>query len=269
MTTKGKYKIYYIYEIKNLINEKTYRGKREFWAYKFEDVYSDKYMGSGKYLKYAQNKYGINNFSKHILTFAEDREELNLLEIQYIACGKSIGKCEYNISKGGEGGFPYISEEEKRKMYDKMRGRVAWNKGKHHTEESKKRMSDSQKRRPPMSEEIKRKISEKNKGKKRTNEQRKHLSNVKKGIPIKHTNEWNKHIGEANKGKILSEESRKKISQKKKGKNGRKVLCVELNQIFNTINEASEKFNIKATHITRVCKGKRCTTGGFHWIYVD
>ena len=218
MTTKGKYKIYYIYEIKNLINGKTYRGKREFWAYKFEDVYYDKYMGSGKYLKNAKTKYGIKNFSKHILTFAENREELNLLEIQYIACGKSIGKCEYNISKGGEGGFPYISEEEKRKMYDKMRGRVAWNRGKHHSDETRKRMSESQRKRPPMSEKIKGKISKKNKGKKRTKEQRKHLSDAKKGIPLRHTDEWNKHIGEANKGRILSEESRKKISQKKKGK---------------------------------------------------
>ena len=46
-------------------------------------------------------------------------------------------------------------------------------------------MSESQRKRPPMSEEIKRKISEKNKGKKRTNEQRKHLSNAKKRYSYK------------------------------------------------------------------------------------
>ena len=276
MVFKNKYKIYYIYEIKNLINGKTYRGKREFWVYKFEDIYLDKYMGSGKYLKYAQNKYGINNFSKQILTFTEDREELNLLEIQYIACEKSIGKCEYNIGKGGEGNsFYYMSDENKRKIYDKVRrsniGRVAWNKGKHHTEESKKRMSDSQKRRPPMNEETKKKISKSNKGKSKnlTDDMRKYLSSIRKGSKLKHTDEWNKRIGEANIGRKQSDECKKKISEKNKGKNGRKVLCVELNQIFNTITEASEKFNIEVTNISSVCRGKQKTSGGFHWKYVD
>ena len=49
----------------------------------------------------------------------------------------------------------------------------------------------------------------------------------------------------------------------------RKVRCIELNQIFNTINEASKKCNTNASHITRVCRGQRFKAGGYHWQYVD
>ena len=46
-------------------------------------------------------------------------------------------------------------------------------------------------------------------------------------------------------------------------------MCIETGEIFDTIIKAAEKYNIKATHITRVCKGKRKSTGGYHWQYVD
>ena len=57
----------------------------------------------------------------------------------------------------------------------------------------------------------------------------------------------------------------------------RKVLCVELNKIFNSLADAerwSESVNNpnnrKAAHqhISKVCTGKRKTCGGYHWQYV-
>ena len=85
-------------------------------------------------------------------------------------------------------------------------------------------------------------------------------------------------------GKHHSEEQKKKWSESRKGLkhvapekvvNIRKshfkktVMCIETGEIFDTIIKAAEKYNIKATHITRVCKGKRKSTGGYHWQYVD
>lgn len=66
--------------------------------------------------------------------------------------------------------------------------------------------------------------------------------------------------------KHLTDEQKKNLKESHFKK---KVICIETNEIFNSIKEASEKYNIKATHITRVCKGKRKTTGGFHWKYID
>lgn len=93
------------------------------------------------------------------------------------------------------------------------------------------------------------------------------------------------YIGEGNPfyGKKHSEESKKKMSEKRKGykhlteeqiiklRNSHfktKVMCIETNEIFNSIREAGEKYNIKETHISRVCRGGRKTTGGYHWKYI-
>ncbi|MBR5914441.1 MAG: GIY-YIG nuclease family protein [Selenomonadaceae bacterium] len=59
-----------------------------------------------------------------------------------------------------------------------------------------------------------------------------------------------------------------KLRQPKKP-HTRKVCCIELNQVFDTITEAAKKCNTHAAHITRVCRGQRSKAGGYHWKYVD
>lgn len=46
------------------------------------------------------------------------------------------------------------------------------------------------------------------------------------------------------------------------------VLCVELNVIFSSREDAAKKLNIQKTHIGAVCLGKRKTTGGYSFKYV-
>lgn len=91
-------KFYYIYEIKNLKNGKTYIGKH------VSKKLPDNYFGSGIYLKNSIKKHGIENFQKTILDFAENLEELSKKEKEWITTYKSQGKAEFNLTQGGEGG---------------------------------------------------------------------------------------------------------------------------------------------------------------------
>lgn len=59
---------FYVYETTNNINGKKYIGKRRCKC----SIENDFYMGSGKLIKKALNKYGRENFSKKILKVCED-----------------------------------------------------------------------------------------------------------------------------------------------------------------------------------------------------
>ena len=212
--------MYCIYKITNLINGKTYIGQ-----HKYKDL-NDSYMGSGKLLWRAYKKYGKENFTKEILySKVQYQETANDMEKFAIAKERALGKAEYNIADGGDGYCPnkgkHLSEETKRKMSES-------HKGKHFSEEHKEKISKTKKGKPsnrkgkklgPFSEEHKRKLSEAHKGKYHSEEEKKKMSEARKG---KHRSEETKRkMSEAQKGKHLgpsSEEWKKKISEARKGK---------------------------------------------------
>ena len=90
----------YIYKTTNKLNDKIYIGQKK------SDIFlENKYLGSGKYLKHAINKYGAENFTVDFVDKADSREQLSKLEIYYIALYNSTDKTiGYNIAKGGIGG---------------------------------------------------------------------------------------------------------------------------------------------------------------------
>lgn len=47
----------------------------------------------------------------------------------------------------------------------------------------------------------------------------------------------------------------------------KKVFCVELDKEFDGVRTASRELNVDASSITRACKGKVKTAGGYHWKY--
>lgn len=52
------------------------------------------------------------------------------------------------------------------------------------------------------------------------------------------------------------------------GKKGtKKVKCLETNEIFNSLTECANHFNLSISKISAVCQGKRKTTGKKHFIY--
>lgn len=88
-----------------------------------------------------------------------------------------------------------------------------------------------------------------------------------------------KHLSEACKGRIITEETRRKISEKNTGENnpmyGKKrdiaifktksVICIETNEVYPSVSEASRQTGINAGSISMTCNGKLNTAGKFHW----
>ena len=50
---------------------------------------------------------------------------------------------------------------------------------------------------------------------------------------------------------------------------GRKVLCVETNEVFDSLKEAADKYGLQLPLIWKCCNGKQHTTGGYHWSYKE
>lgn len=95
---------YTIYKITNKINGKVYIGKHQ-----TKDL-GDGYMGSGKYLKHAIEKYGLENFSKEILYIFNNEDEMNSKEAELVDEEFVKEDSNYNLCPGGQGGFGYINE---------------------------------------------------------------------------------------------------------------------------------------------------------------
>lgn len=102
-----------------------------------------------------------------------------------------------------------------------------------------------------MSEQIKNKISQSKKG---------------RGIGRKVSIETRKKISESQKGK-----NRKKWTESKYKKMCKPIIGInkETQEIFyfNSIAEASRKFNLDSGHISKCCKNKSKSHGGFFWRY--
>ena len=94
---------YTIYKITNKINGKIYIGKHQ-----TKDL-NDGYMGSGKNLRRAISKYGIENFEKEILFQFDTEHKMNSKEAELVTEEFCLREDTYNLCPGGQGGWGYIN----------------------------------------------------------------------------------------------------------------------------------------------------------------
>ena len=194
----------YIYETTNLVNGKKYIGQRKFGDTRL-------YLGSGIALKRAIKKYGPENFVKQIMCECGSKEELDLMEIHYIAEANAVkSDLYYNIAIGGNA--PMAG----RKHSDKTRYAMC---GKHHSTETKQKIREkrAQQIMRSCSEETKRKISESQIGRIFSDEHKKNISQGHRGMSAEAKKIRAEKIANANTGKQHSDEHKQKISKALKG----------------------------------------------------
>ena len=286
----------YIYKTTNLIDGMIYIGQKH--ATKF---LGNSYLGSGKLLIRAVNKYSSDNFIVELLEEVATKEEMDSREIYWIkfynATDHSIG---YNISEGGNVNRTMIgknnpfygkthSAETVNKIKEANIGRVPWNKGlSKATDNRVSKYSDSLKGRMSacrnttwinngsISKMIKK------------DQLDKYLADDwKEGrLPI-----VSDKYGIANLGNIriykdgveknikpdlldqyLSEgwmKGRLEFKDTSKfGKHMQKaVICIETNIKYDSVKAAAIANNVAESSISACCRGKRKTVAKLHWRY--
>ena len=232
-------KKYIVYLHKNKINNKVYIGQtcqnpEKRWNK------GKGYSTSPRFYQAIQ-KYGWDNFEHLILFENLTLDKANDIEQQLISLYNSTNdEFGYNINSGGKN-FSH-SEETKRKISEANK---ISQKGKIHSEEWKNLMSE--------------KFSGEGNpfyGKQHTNETKEKISQALKGS----------RSGEEHPfyGRHHSKESIDKISNHRKSKGGKKVRCINTNEVFETMMDAARWCGLKtSSSIGQVCNktGKQQTAG--------
>ena len=211
-------------------------------------------QGSTEFISYkvcpvlwrAIQKYGVENIQQEILfeNYMPD-DYASRLEMLCIALFKT--NCNryrnpqygYNVTDGGEGSSGCSPSEETREKI-----RIA-HIGKKASEETKKRMSKSQRKRRINSE-----------------------NNPFYGKH--HSEETKEKLRKASTGRHHTEEAKEKISKRISGYNNYQataVYCVELNRVFFTLSEAQNETGADRHMVKWCCDGEREIVKNYHWRY--
>ena len=288
-----------IYMITNNINNKVYIGQT---TIKFNKRYSSGkwYKNtSSKLLKMSVEKYGKEFFTlQKLKDIAFSKEELDIKETIYIKLYKATDyNYGYNLQEGGSHGKHSLVSRKLMGVSQKARfkNNPIWNKGIPMTKEIKKRMSDSRTGIPsgrlgisvPNNTGVNHIASKKviclntletfinmRVASKKYNLQfknihkccigeRKYCGEVN-GIGMMW--EYYNNYLELNKSDI---ENRMILAKDYKECSPKRVINLNTNEIFKTAKEASIKYKIDGSALSKVCRGKLKTCGGFKWAYYE
>lgn len=212
------------------------------------------------YFDKAIRKYGWDGFDHEIIASHLTEEEA--CNMEYLLIQKlnlQNRKYGYNIKDGGD--HCNLPEETKEKIGNALRGRT-------YSDEKKQIYSNAHKGKPLSPE---------------------HTAAIRASrSKIVRTEEWNQHIRDSwekykgenhpNYGKTLSEEHLKKMHDAGKifqkehpelwNNTRKKIMCVETNIEYKSIEDAAKQLNIARSSISECASGKRKSAGGYHWKFV-
>lgn len=271
-----------IYKIVNVINNKIYVGSAVNLVGRkhthFSLLRNNKHPN--KHIQSAFNKYGSQNFYFEIIEYIPtvkdklkfkdillSREQYWIIKLN--VCDKNVGynKCPIAGSVlGSTRDENYVhhfkgkkrSEHVKKKISESLKGHIACNKG--------KKMSESQlqkKRKPVINVTTGETFKSLADAAKCYNISPGHISQVCRGFRKSTCGcEWEYLL---DKKETYTEF---KINRNSRGRE-RKVLNITTGMEFNSIISAAKYYNIIKNHISSVCRGKRKTSGGYCWKYID
>ena len=233
-----------VYKITNTRNGKPYVGQT---TRPIKERFREHARCRKSLIGKAIRKYGAENFTFEVLEECENAEQLNEREIFWIAELNCKSPNGYNISDGGEGHMGWTHTPEAcAKISATNRGEKNPFYGKHHTDETKAKMSAAKC------------------GRKLSPETRAKISAAKCGR--KFSPETRAKISAANSGRKLSPETRAKISASMPRK--REVICLETGEKFPTISQAAKWLGMVTGAVSRSCR-KHYAAGGYHFRYAD
>lgn len=187
------------------------------------------YVGNDYFMK-AIEKYGWDGFYHDIIETGLSREEAGEMEIFLIKTLHTTNRdCGYNISNGGF-------------SCDRI------------TEETRLKMSESAKHRPPISDARRKWLSDRLKG-----------NQLAKGNHL--SKERIEQLAEISRNRVRTKEERDKIS---KGVSKAVVQIDSSCNVVNTFSSATEAYKatgIGLTGISQACNKKRNGSGGYIWMW--
>ena len=101
--------LYTVYKTTNLVNNKEYIGFHSIKSMEsilcisseYDSIFEDGYLGSGKFIKRALEKYGPQNMKQELLLVSDDKDEAESLERELVNKEYVNRDDTYNISTGG------------------------------------------------------------------------------------------------------------------------------------------------------------------------
>lgn len=161
---------YTVYKATNTVNGKFYIG-----THKTTNP-NDDYMGSGKYLRHAIDKYGIQCFEKEVLWIFNNPEDMYAKEAEIVNEEFLAEENTYNLKIGGMGGWDFINSNDELRVEKNRKARKATNtKHGHKLSEWGKEGGKATFKKHGISEELRLAAKTAFKGKKHTDEAKKKI----------------------------------------------------------------------------------------------